>query len=35
MFFKERCICLTHPVWTKRVFAKTKLLQLIITTALH
>jgi len=34
MSSKQTCICLIHSVYTKCVFAKTKL-QLIITTALH
>jgi len=35
MSSEQTCICLTHSVYTKCVFAKTKLQLFIITTALH
>jgi len=35
MSSKQTYICLTHSVYTKGVFAKTKLQLIIITTALH
>jgi len=34
MSSEQTCMCLTHSVWKKCVFAETKL-QLIITTAPH